>query len=294
MGELFDDMCFFPIDNGKIPDITLERDVLKTICYLLSETQKLFVTIEPIYQEYFSEQGWKVHRERLFPLSSDEHYLLITYDIKRSSRTPEDIERRRWIVQDINKSIKEELHEDISKKTIVPVIERRPHESGTFLAKTENHASLLILKLLQKAKGNEKNLRVGVSSTLDTNIPFKRKRKYRYDDEDELIVTADEYPKIDMNYNVLIDLLSTAEKKEDREENEEEGKIEGLKEDIPTIVLSEEAKFALDTLDNDKIFEISIEVPREKGGKHYNGFIVRPEYVNNFIKILQSLATNIP
>ena len=295
LGELFVDMRFSPIDNGKIPDTIQEREVLKTISYILSEAQKIFVSIEPIYKAYFSEQGWKVQRERLFPLSSDEHYLLISYDIKRSSRTPEDIKRRRWIVQDINRSIiKEDFKEDISKRTIVPVIELRPHESGTFLAKTENRASLLILKLLQKAKGNGKNLRVGVSSTLDTNIPFKLERD-RYDDEDELIVTADEDPEIDMNYNVLSDLLNTAEKKEDREENEEEGKIEGLKEDIPTIVLSEEAKSALDTLDNEEFFKwISIKVPREKGGKKYNGFIVRPEYVDDFIRILQSLAVNIP
>lgn len=292
--EIFVDFRFSPIDNEKIPDTIQEREVLKTINYILSEAQKIFESLEPIYQGNFSDSHWKVIREeRLFPSSIDEDYLLISYDIKRSSRTPEDIERRGWIIEDINEKVVASLQEEESKGTIRSVQEP-PHEEGIFLAKSENHASHLILQLLQKAKESGKYLRLSILSTLDTNIPFKRKKEYKYDDEYKLFIHSHEDPKFGINYNVLIDLLNTAEKNEDREENKKEEIIKGLKENIPTIVLSEEAKFVFDTLDNEKFFEINIKVPREKEGKHYRGFIVRPEYVNDFIKILQRLATNIP
>ena len=292
--EIFIDLRLSQIDSRKIPDNIQEKEVLKTINYILSEAQKIFESLEPIYQGNFSDAHWKVIREeRLFPSSIDEDYLLISYDIKRSSRTPEDIERRGWIIEDINEEVVANLQEEESKGTIRSVQEP-PHEEGIFLAKSENHASRLILQLLQKAKESGKYLRLSILSTLDTNIPFKRKKEYKYDDEYKLLMHSHEDPKFGINYNVLIDLLNTAEKNEDREENKKEEIIKGLKEDIPTIVLSEEAKFVFDTLDNDKFFEINIKVPREKEGKHYRGFIVRPEHVNDFIKILQRLATNIP
>jgi hypothetical protein len=287
LGTIFTDYRFPHIQDCEGFDTRARENVLDASVLILSQLQAVFESVENVYRSDFDRKAWRGIKQNLFPEEIPEHFAVIKYDVKVSTRDDESLKKKRWMVRDINRRLIPRLSEETTRGTIIEVA--HPHEDGLFLAKTEHDIARLVLGLLRVAEENGKRLRLSICLTQDTGVPFMRKREYFYDDEYQLITWEEEDQRaginIDLNYALAARLLEMAESREDREEKKGEEVILGLGDSVHTLIFSEAAAkaFGFDAANDARLATGSVAIPK-KEGRDYRGFVLLPAHFHVVIE----------